>query len=115
MALDLMKTAETIHALKLFLNTRRPPENIRHEIDLGYKTENQSIIIFEVRPHWEKKDEKTESPIAKATWVKTQKCWKIFWMRADLKWHRYQPVAEVKTIEEFLKVVDNDSHGCFWG
>jgi len=26
MALDLMKTAETIHALKLFLNTRRPPD-----------------------------------------------------------------------------------------
>jgi hypothetical protein len=115
MALDIMKTAETIHALELFLDTRRPPENIRHKIDLGYKTENQSIIIFEVRPNWKKKDEKIESPIAKATWVKTQKCWKIFWMRADLKWHRYQPVAEVKTIEEFLKVVDNDSHGCFWG
>jgi hypothetical protein len=115
MALDIIKTAETIHALEVFMDKRRPPENIRHEIDLDYKIENQSIIIFEVRPHWHKKDEKIESPIAKTTWVKTQKCWKIFWMRADLKWHSYQPAAVVETIEEFLKVVDKDAHGCFWG
>lgn len=115
MALDILKTAETIHALEVFLDKRRPPENIRHEIDLDYKIENQSIILYEIRPHWKKQDEKIESPIAKTTWVKTQKCWKIYWMRADLRWHSYQPVAEVETIEEFLKVVDTDSHGCFWG
>jgi len=25
---------------------------------------------------------------------------------ADLKWHRYEPNSEVKTLEEFLAVVD---------
>ena len=115
MALDILKAAETIHALEVFMDKRRPPEKIRDKIDLDYKIENQSIILFEVRPHWQKEGEKIESPIAKTTWVKRQKCWKIFWMRADLKWHSYQPVEKVDTIEEFLKVVDADANGCFWG
>jgi len=115
MALDILKTAETIHALEVFLDKRRPPEDIRDKMDFDYKIENQSVIFFEVRPHWQKKDEKIESPIAKTTWVKAQKCWKIYWMRADLKWHSYQPVPKVDTIEEFLSIVDNDAYGCFWG
>lgn len=115
MALDIITTAETILALENFLARRRPPEHIRHQVDLDYKIENQSIILFEVRPHWQKQDEKIETPIAKATWVKTQQCWRIYWRRADLKWHSYQPAAEVQTIEELLKVIDEDAHGCFWG
>lgn len=115
MALGILKTAETIFALEIFLDKRRPPDNMRHQIDLDYKIENQSIIIFEIRPHWKRQGEKIESPIAKTTWVKTQNCWNIYWMRGDLKWHIYKPVSEVKTIEEFLKVVDSDRHGCFWG
>lgn len=115
MAFDIIKTAETIFALDHFLEKRRPPVEIRNKVDLAYRIENQSIELFEIRPHWQKPDEKIENPIAKTTWVETQKCWKIYWMRADLKWHLYQPVAKVKTIEEFLKVVDADAHGCFWG
>lgn len=30
-----------------------------------------------------------ESPVAKATYVKTQNIWKVYWMRADLRWHAY--------------------------
>ncbi len=56
-----------------------------------------------------------ESPIAKATFVKKQRFGKIYWQRADLKWHRYEPTSEVKTIEEFLKVVEEDDFCCFGG
>ncbi|WP_163717713.1 DUF3024 domain-containing protein [Mangrovibacterium lignilyticum] len=115
MALDIVKTANTILALENFLAKRRPPEHLRDQIDLNYKIEDQSIILFEERPHWQKPGVTIESKIAKAAWVKARQCWKIYWLRADLKWHSYQPAAEVQTIEEFLKVVDEDSHGCFWG
>lgn len=40
---------------------------------------------------------------------------KVCWLRADLKWHRYAPVPEVGTLEEFLAVVEEDEYGCFWG
>lgn len=115
MALDGLQAAETINALEIFLDKRRPPEHIRSELDLGYRIDQQSVIIFELRPHWKNKDEIRESPIAKATWVHTQDTWKIYWMRADLKWHSYGPRPIVKTIEQFLKMVIEDSHGCFWG
>ncbi len=115
MALDALQSAETINALEIFLDKRRPPEHIRHDLDLSYKIENQSIIIFEIRPNWMNKEEKIESHVAKTTWVKAQNIWKIYWMRSDLKWHGYDPEPTVKTIEEFLAIVDEDAYGCFWG
>lgn len=70
---------------------------------------------FEIRPRWKEPDVKMERPVAKATFVRSQDCWKIFWMRADLKWHGYEPLPAVDSIEEFLVAVDKGEYGCFWG
>ena len=59
--------------------------------------------------------EKMEHPIAKTTYVKTRGIWKVYWQRADLKWHRYDPDAEVQNLEDFLAVVERDEGGCFYG
>ena len=56
-----------------------------------------------------------ESPVAKATFVKARKVWRVFWHRADMKWHGYPPCPEVRSIEEFLSLVDLDENHCFWG
>ena len=56
-----------------------------------------------------------EHPVAKATYVKSQAVWKVYWQRADLKWHRYDPEAEVQTLEDFLAVVEKDEFCCFYG
>lgn len=115
MPLDVLKSAEIINALEIFLDRRRPPEHLRDQVDLNYRIENQSVFIFEVRPHWMKKGQIIESSIAKTTWVNTKQHWKVFWMRGDLKWHKYEPQSEVSTIDRFLDLVDEDPHGCFWG
>ena len=52
-------------------------------------------------------------PIAKATFVKSKKIWKVFWQRADLKWHSYPPVPKVNFIEEFVELVEQDQNNCF--
>jgi hypothetical protein len=57
---------------------RRPPAHIRNELDLGYRISGQSVEIFEVRPQWDDPSQKMERPVAKATFVKTRNCWKIF-------------------------------------
>lgn len=64
---------------------------------------------------WNNPKKKMEGAFAKATYVKTKKVWKVFWMRADLKWHSYPPKPTVKHIEEFLDEVENDPHACFFG
>jgi hypothetical protein len=113
--IDILKTAEVIEACENLLQKRRPPEEIRHQVDLAYRIDNQSVLIYEIRCRWDRPDEFFESPIAKTTWVKTKKQWKVFWMRADQKWHVYNPKAAVSTIYDFITLVDQDPHGCFWG
>lgn len=98
-----------------FMENNRPTEDIRDQLDLSYKIEDQSVIIYEIRPHWEKPGQMIESNIAKATFVKTSGHWKIFWLRASLKWESYQPTPAVKTLKEFLKIIEEDKHYCFWG
>ncbi len=102
-------------AVEKFLEKRRPPAYMRDKLDIGYRQEGQSVEIFEIRPVWNDPSEKMESSIAKATYVKSKNQWKVYWMRADLKWHGYDPCPAIKTLEEFLQIVDEDKYGCFWG
>lgn len=98
-----------------FLSKRRPPAHIRGQLDFGYRIENQSVELFEVRPNWRNPEEKIEIPFAKATYIKKEKLWKIYWQRQDLKWHSYAPVPTVQFFEDFLSVVNEDSNACFFG
>ena len=101
--------------LTLFIARRRPPEHIRDRLDLGYRCEDSSLVIFEIRPRWNNPSERTKHPVAKARYYKSRDTWTIYWMRADLKWHIYPPLPEVTHIREFLNEVDSDPNACFWG
>lgn len=102
-------------AMDAFLAKRRPPAHIRAELDIGYCIEGQSVELFEIRPQWNDPSVIRQHPFAKATYVRTQNYWKIFWMRATLKWQSYEPTPSVASIDEFLRVVDADEYRCFFG
>ncbi len=101
--------------LEKFMADKRPPAHIRNELDFGYRIEDQSVVLFEIRPEWRNPENKIEMPIAKTTYVKSKKVWKVFWQRADLKWYSYEPNPTVKYFEEFLSLVGEDKHACFFG
>ena len=98
-----------------FISLNGPPVHIHDQLKWGYRIEGQSIIIFEIRPRWDDPEEKIESVIAKTTFVKSKQTWKIYWQRADLRWHGYKPVPEVGRLEEFLAVVKTDEYCYFFG
>jgi len=98
-----------------YVKKHRPPAHIRDQVDLGFRLKDQSIEIFEIRPLWDNPDEKIEEMQAKTTYVKKSGKWKVYWQRADLKWHSYHPTPEVDTLEDFLALVDKDEHHCFRG
>ena len=102
-------------AVAAFLALRRPQPEIRDQVDLGWRTTGHSVLLFETRPVFDDPSRKIEHLIAKTTYNRRQNLWKIFWLRQDLKWHGYTPRLHVKSIEAFLKVVDEDAYGCFWG
>ncbi len=115
MPLDVLNQIDIIEAMENFIEKRRPPENIRNQVDLSYKIEDQSVIIFEIRPKWREPEVKQECFIAKTTFVKSKNNWKVFWHRADLKWHSYTPEPIVENLKKFITLVDEDVNHCFWG
>ena len=107
--------SEIVKVLDAYIAKIRPPENIRPQLDIGYKIDGQNVFMLEIRPRIDKPDEKMEIEVAKTTFVKANNHWKIFWMRASLKWESYQPKPIAKSIKEFIKVIEKDEFGCFWG
>ena len=116
MALSEIEVARVKRALDSFMQIRRPPPHIRARLDLGYRISGQSVEIFEIRPAWRGlPNERHESAVAKATFVRSRNVWRVFWQRRDLKWHGYEPASEVKSIADFLSLVAEDRHACFFG
>lgn len=115
MAIDLFQTLEVIEVMENFVESIRPPEDIRHKLDLSYTIEDQSIILYETRPKWNNINEIIECNVAKATFVKSRNQWKIYWQREDQKWYSYKPMPFVESLAQFVQTVHDDKHGCFWG
>ncbi|MGH9877999.1 MAG: DUF3024 domain-containing protein [Nitrososphaerales archaeon] len=110
-----LENAEIQSIANEFLAKHRPPVEIRNKLDLAFRINGQSIELFEIRPRFQHPNEKIESNFAKVTFVRKQNIWKVFWRRADLKWHGYPPKPKVKTLKQFFKLVDEDKYHCFWG
>jgi hypothetical protein len=104
-----------IEEIENYLSYIRPNEEMRAQIDIGYRIEKQSVIIFEVRPDWRDPKKKVENNIAKATFVKKDNHWKVYWLRADLKWHSYKPKPIVEDLLDFIRLIEKDEYSCFWG
>ena len=112
MAFSEIEIASIKNAMDKYLLRIRPQPEIRDRLDISYKIYGQSVEIFEISPDMNGK--MMHIPVAKTTFIRTNNAWKVFWMRADLKWHGYK-IQYVKTINEFIEIVDNDENCCFWG
>lgn len=109
--LDRIKVSKTVRA---FLDSRRPKAELRSKLDYGFRYFRQSVELIEIRPKFNGKPGKTEHAFAKATYVKTKRIWNVYWMRGNLKWYPYQP-STVRSLNAFLKLVNEDKLGCFFG
>ncbi len=78
MAIDVLQTVDIIEAIENFLELKRPRIELRNQLDIGYRMEDQSIILFEIRPKWDNRQIICEYPFAKPTFVKRQNSVKCF-------------------------------------
>ncbi len=81
----------------------------------AFRIEGQSIIVFDIRPHFEDHSKTTEADIAKLRFFRSRSEWRLYWMRADLKWHLYEPFPTDIGYMPLLKVVEEDAYHCFFG
>ena len=94
---------------------RRTPEELRDKLRFEYEIEKQNVIVHEVRPVWDNPSEYMKLPMAKLSFVKRQKLWKLYWKRASGKWEKYQPNESDKDLGMLIKEIDKDAFGCFFG
>ena len=106
---------ECLRAVGKFLLKRMPPPDLRDRLDYRVDINNLECIVSAVRPAFDDKTRRITHPLAKAKWVGTRQVWRLFWMRADLKWHAYEPMPEAKTMKKVMDAIDRDSHCCFFG
>ncbi len=97
------------------LSNKRAPESIRDKLRYEYRIEGQDVILYEIRPRWDKPDEQTGMPCAKLKFVRSQNVWKLFWHRANMKWYAYDPCKSSRNLAELIAEIDTDPHGCFFG
>ena len=102
-------------SLTIWMAMRRPPEEIRDKLDLGYSIKEQDIFLEEIRPVWNNPSESRRYPFAKVKFEKTSNLWKIYWMRGNLKWYAYDPKPVVGKLELALEEIMKDPHHCFFG
>ncbi|MBN2871981.1 MAG: DUF3024 domain-containing protein [Halothiobacillaceae bacterium] len=96
-----------------FVEARRPPAEMRAQIDIGYRLEDQAIELFESRRSM--RGYRVEEEFARLVHVKSRDVWKLYWKRADLKWHRYTPLPESSRLDVLLHEIDDDPNACFFG
>ena len=101
--------------LTIWLEEKRPPVELRDEVDLQYTIKDQNIILEEIRPSFMDPSKILTIPLAKITFVNSKNEWKTYWMRASGKWELYVPDKKISTLEEILKEISADPYGCFFG
>ena len=112
------QTAEYMKVIeRCFWSKRRPPLHLRDKVREGQRFKDKTIVLFFVRPAFQRPGELIEEPIAKVQHLRgvDDGRWRIFWQRANGQWWRYQPCPEVSSLEEALRVIDEDSNCCFFG
>lgn len=101
--------------IERFVEEQRPEPEIRDQLDLGFEWKNNVLILFDIRPDFLKPEIIRHHEFAKAKYIKSRGIWKIFWMRASLKWEAYPPEPEVDRLDQVLKIIEEDKHHCFRG
>jgi gamma-glutamylcysteine synthetase len=113
MSFDLLKSIDIIELMENYISSVRPEPEIRNKLDLNYEITDQSVILTEIRPVWNNPHKLITISYAKATFVKSKNVWKIFWKRADNKWHSYKPKSTVKELKDIIIEVEKNKYGCF--
>ncbi|MGP3159435.1 DUF3024 domain-containing protein [Serratia marcescens] len=99
--------------VKSWVESIRPPENLRALLDIAYRIQGRSIEIFMVQSQWRGGGpRKKEIPTVKISHIHAPAEWRIYCMRVTQKWALYD---RAKTLSDALGIVHLDQHGCFFG
>lgn len=95
---------------------RISPAEYADQLRFVYDIDAHAVSIYEERPPWDgTPGEWTRMGVARFRYFRSRGEWRLYWMRADLKWHVYEPAAPSRDLAELVRVVENDKYCCFFG
>ena len=80
-------------------------------LPLNIVKQKQSYVVGHKRKHFKSDDEFIDE-VCKLTFVKVSGLWKLYWKRADLKWHLCETYDN---LESAANEINQDPRGCFFG
>jgi hypothetical protein len=92
-----------------------PPEHA-DQLRTVYEVEAHSVSMYEERPPWRGEAEWTRMGVARFRYFRSRGEWQLYWMRQDLRWHRYEPDDEMPAdLASLVALVEADHYGAFFG
>ncbi len=92
----------------------KPPQSAE-ELRTVYEVQGHTVTMYEDRPPWDGVGEWTHRGLARFRYVRSSGLWSLHWMRADLRWHRYDRAPWTADLAALVAVVAEDEYGAFFG
>ena len=91
------------------------PEHV-DQLRFVYDIDGHAVSLMEERPPWDGSPGAwTRHGVARFPYLRSRGHWLLYWMRADLKWHRYDPALATADLKQLVRVVEDDEYGAFFG
>lgn len=94
---------------------KRSPRHLKEKLRLMYAVKGHEVVIVERRPRWDNQTEWTETPVANLKFIRSARKWRLYWMRADMKWHEYPWLSSSHHLDDLVQEIDADPLACFFG
>ncbi len=75
------------------VDRRQAPPELQDQIRLEFEVDGHRVRIWTVRPLWSDGSQTMRSGVAQFTYPRSRDRWKLSWMRADGKWHAWDPTV----------------------
>ena len=93
---------------------KRSPVRLKDKLRLEYSVKAHDVVIYERRPRWDDPTEWRNSPVAKIKLIRSAGKWRLYWMRADLKWHEYPGLSSSDQIGDLVREISDPLACFFW-
>lgn len=90
------------------------PEFIE-QLRFEWEIDSHTVSIWEVRPPFDGVGDHTRMGVARFRYFPSRGVWILYWMRRDLKWHRYDRAPSTPDLASLVAVVEADEYRAFFG
>ncbi len=94
---------------------QKTPDTLRDRLRYDYLVRDNDVFITEIRPHWKDPQKKTETGVARLTYVSEKQLWTLSWQRVNLQWAPYEAHFEDRVLDALVKEISEDAFGVFFG